>query len=873
MHPLRALLLLLQVAASASCDANAALSKCEQVEKISIASGAAECEYRRVFYTCMLQEGCYYNPACNDGFTAVHCSELCAAEPLLATCVETPNRPAPQDYHLCPHLPKDLVTTAPPTLEDFLAAPALPYTFTVWISFRAVESADPASLLPALLPAAIGKSLGSFFQLDPLAVVVQEMSHSKGALTLPGSVAAPTWTQHTSFISLNIHIRNVSDIQRMQTLVDSTLVGSFQTEARDGLDALEERLAQELDSVFPEASNLQLARLQIQAITGLTSDFPALAETTTELTTTTEVPKLQLQRWNAWRVRCMEGVVYRWEVAELQLWASDCPAPSSAHTDRPHLLRGAGYRAISSPSFAEFLPENAFDGEPNLQRTAWLTACVGCSSGETWIGLQGEEPFRVACVVLWQGQSGTSMCSRTVVEASDSLTTWEVQGEMDELNEVQTLCVPRRPQDFPDLNCGTLADGCGGEVRFGDCPGLRQLCESNRCVCQGRFEVSEPRFQGWDCGSYEDGCGGSLRFGLCDNSTNTTCVNHRCKDDVFSAAHWRLVCTAQTVGRWMVREVRFHTDGLCVIPHTTFRRATSSGSQYADFPAVMAFDGEAETTWISSCHGCPARKAWLALEFQTRVVVRCVRIHQSSRTSQQCASLSLEYSDDGLTWTERYKYGSAGNTIGEQEQLEADMDAIFVPEDVFVEQRFAYQWRIACLERLQVPWRIREFDFFDDEECSNSLRGVVSEIFEASPSSWPASNAYDRNEQTVWRTQCGECNQAVGDTCACTPGQAYIGLRFLRRVRPRCVVVHQPEEGKGLCKTLAVQLSDSLGLQLDTWISRKDFENVGSTLVGALPPRASSSLETSGGSTQAHICRGLWMLTLFRKAWSSARTR
>ena len=26
----------------------------------------------------------------------VHCSELCAAEPLLATCVETPNRPAPQ---------------------------------------------------------------------------------------------------------------------------------------------------------------------------------------------------------------------------------------------------------------------------------------------------------------------------------------------------------------------------------------------------------------------------------------------------------------------------------------------------------------------------------------------------------------------------------------------------------------------------------------------------------------------------------------------------------------------------------------------------------------------------------------------------------
>eukprot|EP00913_Durusdinium_trenchii_P023947 g22489.t1 len=68
--------------------------------------------------------------------------------------------------------------------------------------------------------------------------------------------------------------------------------------------------------------------------------------------------------------------------------------------------------------------------------------------------------------------------------------------------------------------------------------------------------------------------------------------------------------------------------------------------------------------------------------------------------------------------------GDAGFTVG-IEMTPANSEKKHC-SDVFVEQRFAYQWRIACLERLQVPWRIREFDFFDDEECSNSLRGERS---------------------------------------------------------------------------------------------------------------------------------------------------
>eukprot|EP00434_Breviolum_minutum_P044292 symbB.v1.2.039546.t1/scaffold6622.1/size16656/2 len=113
-----------------TCNAAAALQKCEQVEKISIASQATPCEYRRVFYNCMLLEGCYYNAACRQDQNAVVCSELCEAETILPTCVHEQNLPPPQDYHLCPHIPKDLVSTQAPTLDDFLAAPALPYTLT-----------------------------------------------------------------------------------------------------------------------------------------------------------------------------------------------------------------------------------------------------------------------------------------------------------------------------------------------------------------------------------------------------------------------------------------------------------------------------------------------------------------------------------------------------------------------------------------------------------------------------------------------------------------------------------------------------------------------------------------------------------------------
>lgn len=839
-------------AQSACSDAESARSKCEQVERISIATGAAECQHRRVFYTCMLTEGCYEGgAACRNANGPVSCDILCEAEPILTSCLAV--QPPPEDYYLCPHISKDSVATPAPTLEDFLAAPALPYTLTVWMAYRAANSADPVSLVPTFLADAVAVSLGSSLQLNPLAVVISgQISYSKAPLNLPGSEPPPVWAQHTAFLSLNIHIINVTDIQRMQSLSDITLLANFQSEAQNLLDPVEERLQEELNNAFPASSNLQLSRLEIHAQRGLVSEFPSFVETTTVVTTTVQDIRLQIQQWRAWRIRCMEGVVYRWEVSELEFWADACPERGGSE----RLSAGsARMTAFSSGSYdGNHSEEKAFDSDANFTRTFWLSNCTSCPAGTSWLGLAaslGTPAFRVACTKLLQGNTATNMCGLIVLEASDDFQTWEVRGSMVGLSENQSLCVPRTSQDFPSLQCGVLENGCGSNIEFGWCAGSKEVCQVNQCICQGRLEVTDPAFTGWQCGDAEDGCGGILRFGSC-SANNATCLNHRCKEDIFAAAHWRLMCTGTTVSRWVVREVRFHADGLCVIAHTVFRRAGSSGTQYAHSPALNAFDGDESSRWISSCHGCKPREAWLSLQFPDPVVVRCVRVLQHPRTAQQCPTLSLEYSDDGVVWTERYQYGATGFTVGEDARLEATLDEDFSLQDVFAEERFAYMWRIACMEAVDFPWKVREFDFYDNEECSSSLRGAVDSVLHAASSSWPAENAYDQNEFTIWTTKCGQCSGSEDPFCACRPGEAYVGLRFLRRVRPRCFRILQLEEGKGLCGQLAIHFSDDTDPdQVADWTLRRSFDDVGSDMLGVLAPRGDASETNQAASWSA----------------------
>ncbi len=78
-----------------------------------------------------------------------------------------------------------------------------------------------------------------------------------------------------------------------------------------------------------------------------------------------------------------------------------------------------------------------------------------------------------------------------------------------------TTCVPKTCAG--NAECGTLSDGCGGELDCGFCVFQSDACENNVCVCQ-------PSCSFRDCGS--DGCGGSC--GTCGQ--NESCSSQgRCQ--------------------------------------------------------------------------------------------------------------------------------------------------------------------------------------------------------------------------------------------------------------------------------------------------------------------------------------------------------
>jgi hypothetical protein len=71
--------------------------------------------------------------------------------------------------------------------------------------------------------------------------------------------------------------------------------------------------------------------------------------------------------------------------------------------------------------------------------------------------------------------------------------------------------------------CGSIADGCGGTLTCGTCPG-GQSCVSN--VCQACVPTTCAA-QGKTCGSIADGCGGTLTCGTCPGGQS--CVSNVCQ--------------------------------------------------------------------------------------------------------------------------------------------------------------------------------------------------------------------------------------------------------------------------------------------------------------------------------------------------------
>jgi chitinase len=79
------------------------------------------------------------------------------------------------------------------------------------------------------------------------------------------------------------------------------------------------------------------------------------------------------------------------------------------------------------------------------------------------------------------------------------------------------------PGTCPANSCGSVSDGCGGQLSCGTCA-AGTTCSGNQCVSSCTQTTCSA--QGKNCGSIADGCGGTLTCGTC--AANQTCTNNVC---------------------------------------------------------------------------------------------------------------------------------------------------------------------------------------------------------------------------------------------------------------------------------------------------------------------------------------------------------
>ncbi len=90
-----------------------------------------------------------------------------------------------------------------------------------------------------------------------------------------------------------------------------------------------------------------------------------------------------------------------------------------------------------------------------------------------------------------------------------------------------SACTPKKCSDYPGVNCGFIANGCGDVVDCGTC-GVNELCglaAPNVCAAAtpvgGCVKKGCGDYPGVNCGPVSDGCGGFVECGTCTNPAET----------------------------------------------------------------------------------------------------------------------------------------------------------------------------------------------------------------------------------------------------------------------------------------------------------------------------------------------------------------
>jgi len=301
---------------------------------------------------------------------------------------------------------------------------------------------------------------------------------------------------------------------------------------------------------------------------------------------------------------------------------------------------------------------------------------------------------------------------------------------------------------------------------------------------------------------------------------------------------WRLMPYSGNDQRWKIRELELYSDTNCTVK---LRTPKLGGSQVAmsgystevtgfqlgtiknprEFSeGQFGFDNDRDSGAVVVHQPSWAWPGWYGIDFRSETTwVRCMKIQQGGLSTEQAADLTLEFWD-GKNWSQDDQDpATIGSTYGSSGEITL-RDRWFRDLGGGGWQRRpalpGTMWRMENADYVPEGWAVYEVEFFSDAGCKGdgsisklpngtvvdtggSLYGQpISSGFIPIESDTGPQNAFDRDMETAWTSQCSEVNKFLVsrktklDPVGCHVGKAWIGLDFhLEPKEVRCFRVKQ----------------------------------------------------------------------------------
>ncbi|UTC29889.1 putative tail protein [Bajunvirus bajun] len=126
-------------------------------------------------------------------------------------------------------------------------------------------------------------------------------------------------------------------------------------------------------------------------------------------------------------------------------------------------------------------------------------------------------------------------------------------------------------------------------------------------------------------------------------------------------AYWRVFCTSSHGNNWFsTKELDFYSEPGGAVLNTG--GTPVEGGHYSAQVAANAFDNDTATEWTAPTNGTNTGTAWIGYHFAAPVSVVEVKLQASnSPTTESFKTGSVQYSDNGVDWTEAWDVADQPN--------------------------------------------------------------------------------------------------------------------------------------------------------------------------------------------------------------------